>query len=242
MRPFRLRVSNKYYKYIYINIYINTLFLGLKCDEINTETGRSASYRIQGQLYHHIGSMNPVNVDKPNDLQVYFINDIIRETERRLDLISETSDNLLRVFDLLREHNRHVNTFTHCKEYMAAHTTDDYTLVYVDTSRPSGEHIGLNVPNCDEMEILLHMDVPFKRDIILRYLDDSLTSLSDLNPKYDSPQYPLLFPYGDDTFHIDIKVAVQTRPISTREYGENRYRIPIAKRSPISTVYFRCIY
>ena len=28
----------------------------------------------------------------------------------------------------------------------------------------------------------------------------------------------MLFPYGDDTFHIDIKVAGQTKPIATREY------------------------
>ena len=76
----------------------------------------------------------------------------------------------------------------------------------------------LNVPHCDEISILLPNDVPFKRDIILRNLDGNLKSISDLNPKYAILQYPLLFPYGDDTFHIDIKVAGQTKPISTREY------------------------
>ena len=95
-------------------------FLGLRCDEINTETGRSASYRIQGQLYHRIGSINPVNIERPNDLQVYFIDDSIRQAERRRDLISETLtlDKLQRIADILRRHNRHVNTFKHCKEYM----------------------------------------------------------------------------------------------------------------------------
>ena len=44
--------------------------------------------------------MNPVNVDRPNDLQVYFIDDSIREAERRRDLISETLtlDNLLPIY------------------------------------------------------------------------------------------------------------------------------------------------
>ena len=140
--------------------------------------------------------MNSVNVDRPNDLQVHFIDDSIREAERRRDLISETLrlDKLQRIADILRAHNRHVNTFKHCKEYMNAHTTDHYTLVYVDTARPGGEHIGcLNVPHCDEISILLPNDAPFKRDIILRNVDDSLKSISDLNPKYDSLQYPLYF-------------------------------------------------
>ena len=58
---------------------------------------------------------------------------------------------------------------------MAYHTTDDYTLVYVDNARPGGEHSEcLNVPHCDEIAILLPSDVPFKRDIILRNLDGSL--------------------------------------------------------------------
>jgi len=45
------------------------------------------------------------------------------------------------------------------------------------------------------------------RDILLHYRDESLQCISELYRGYDPLQYPLLFSYGTDGWHINLKLA-----------------------------------
>ena len=45
-------------------------------------------------------------------------------------------------------------------------------------------------------------------DIILRLRGGGLRRISHLNPAYSTLQYPILFPNGEDGWHIDIPTHV----------------------------------
>ena len=44
------------------------------------------------------------------------------------------------------------------------------------------------------------------RDIIIQDKTDTLQRITKLHPSYMTLQYPLLFPYGEDGFRIDLKI------------------------------------
>lgn len=43
------------------------------------------------------------------------------------------------------------------------------------------------------------------RDVIVEHKDEGLMRISELHPLFMSMQYPLLFPYGEDGFHPNIR-------------------------------------
>ena len=45
---------------------------------------------------------------------------------------------------------------------------------------------------------------PINRDIVLKLHDKTLQSISETHPSYDPLHYVLLFPRGDDGWHINI--------------------------------------
>ena len=73
--------------------------------------------------------------------------------------------------------------------------------------RPEGVHRGrLNVPAVQEVAaIIAGGEFGGKRDIILETRDARLKRISETHRSYDALQYPLLLPYGDDGYSIDIK-------------------------------------
>ena len=46
-----------------------------------------------------------------------------------------------------------------------------------------------------------------ERDIIIEHKSEGLKRISDLHPSFMAMQYPLLFPYGEDGYHTDMKYA-----------------------------------
>ncbi|XP_026398220.1 uncharacterized protein LOC113293999 [Papaver somniferum] len=59
-----------------------------------------------------------------------------------------------------------------------------------------------------------------KRDIIIQEKNGLLKDISELHPSYMALQYPLLFPYGEDGFHIDIPYDKQTKIVFNDEIGD----------------------
>src|ERR1044071_5910281 len=64
-----------------------------------------------------------------------------------------------------------------------------------------------NLPMVSEVAGLIIGDLnekTDKRDIIVQTIDGKLKRVSELHPSYLALQYPLLLPYGDDGYRIDI--------------------------------------
>ena len=49
------------------------------------------------------------------------------------------------------------------------------------------------------------------RDIILRLRAGSLERMTHLHPSYSTPHYPILFPHGEDGWHMDIPAVGERR-------------------------------
>ncbi|CAH1452958.1 unnamed protein product [Lactuca virosa] len=64
-----------------------------------------------------------------------------------------------------------------------------------------------NLPTASEVAALIIGDISDsieKRDIVVQTKNGSLQRISELHPSYLPLQYPLLFPYGDDGYSVDI--------------------------------------
>ena len=64
-----------------------------------------------------------------------------------------------------------------------------------------------NLPTSSEVAALIVGDIDNaleKRDIVVETQTGSLKRISELHPSYLALQYPILFPYGDDGYRIDI--------------------------------------
>jgi len=69
------------------------------------------------------------------------------------------------------------------------------------------------------------------RDIVLQYRNSTLACISELHRGYDPLQYPLIFPYGTDGWHINLKLQ-NTKKLTCRSY----YCYIIMVRTPVSTL------
>jgi len=83
--------------------------------------------------------------------------------------------------------------------------TNDFKLI-IHADEPSNEHRGrYNAPIVDEVAVLL-IDEDYKgpRDIVLNARDGRLQRVSEIHRSYDPLQYPLLFPFGNDGYCVNI--------------------------------------
>lgn len=70
---------------------------------------------------------------------------------------------------------------------------------------PSNQHRGrYNTPsrNNKGVAVILDDDPAGHRDIVLKQYDNVLHRINEMHPAYDALQYPLLFPGGEDGYHI----------------------------------------
>ena len=64
-----------------------------------------------------------------------------------------------------------------------------------------------NLPTASEVAVLIVGDIDESfdnRDIVVETKTGALKRISELHPSYLALQYPLLFPYGDDGYRVDI--------------------------------------
>ena len=57
-----------------------------------------------------------------------------------------------------------------------------------------------------------------QRDIIIEHRSEGLKRINDLHQSFMAMQYPLLFFYGEDDYHIDIKYVRSPK----KERGKNK--------------------
>ena len=71
------------------------------------EPGWMPTFKVQGQVYHTLGSLNPEEGNEEKYLQVYFMGDTIQQANRRSTIIPGTKMNILGPLQqMLHSHNR----------------------------------------------------------------------------------------------------------------------------------------
>ena len=164
------------------------------CNEVSM-AGFNPSFRIQGQVYHLIGSMVPTAGESPKFAQIYFIDNRESEVAARCAIVDGLRPDIVtdsRINELLINENRYVEIFKLAKEIFEQQESP--TNIINANKRPSGEHSRrYNSPVSDKIAVLMLNNNISNRDVVLHYRDGDLRHISELHRSYDPLQYPLLF-------------------------------------------------
>ena len=171
------------------------------------EPGFMPTFRVQEQIYHNIGPLTPAAEEQPQFVQVYFIDDRGQQADARLAWQIDRDSQLNRhttlcLQDMLHEHNEHVRIF---KTALDQRTPDmpDYRVVIRADRVPQGQHQRtFNAPSGNDVAAILPEGQDGYRDIVLSNRDDTIKRITEIHRSYDSLQYPLLFPRGEDGYTI----------------------------------------
>ena len=196
--------------------------------------GFNPSFRIQGQVYHLISSIVPTQDESHKFAQIYFIVHENSEVATRSAIVDGLKSDIIRGINrLLHEDNTYVEMFKVAKEiFEEEDTLTNVKIVINEAKRPLGEHSRrYNRPLSDDIAVLMPNDATSNRDIVLHYRDGGLQRISELHRGYDPLQYPLLFPYGTDGWHISLKLQ-NGRKLTAMVY----YRYHIMVRQTVSVL------
>ena len=101
---------------------------------------KGPNFKIQGKLYHAIGSLIPNDQSKPKFLQLYFY-DTDEATDHRLDLMPRLCPNILKqLTDILQISNSYVKSFK--AAYECVNEEDELKIILLGDKKkiPSGQH------------------------------------------------------------------------------------------------------
>lgn len=163
------------------------------------------TFKIQGQVYHRIGALLPVNDEDYKFLQIYFIGDSVREAGVRCSNFEDLDFNIvLSLQEMLHRENAYVKDFKSVLETETARSPDFQVIIHADKV-PSGAHAGrFNAPTSNEVALLFAGQQFERLDIVLHSRTGQLKRISETHRSYDALQYPLLFCRGEDGYSIQI--------------------------------------
>lgn len=186
------------------------------CDLSSDGRNFETTFKIQGQVYHKIGSLMPMPNEDPKFLQIYFMGSCEERVTTRCqyNFIEQAEERAIVVLlEIFLENRNHL-----FKRVSPQLKNDNYQIVIKADKVPSGEHAGrFNAPTVDEVAIIMVGDPVDNRSIKITHRDNTVSRISDIHRLYDALQYPLIFWQGQDEYHINIK---QCDPINGNELSK----------------------
>ncbi|XP_022040344.1 uncharacterized protein LOC110942890 [Helianthus annuus] len=190
--------------------------MGGKVDSTVNRGNAPFCFRISGENYHTIGGLMPNNVAQPKFCQLY-IYDTENELSNRQPIFSRSEDASSSYFatldrkliehikDVLDNDNELVKTYRRARDSLQDSPYVNLKLCLIGTREKDGRTY--NLPTAGEIAALIVGDIENvidNRDIVVETQTGTLKRISELHPSYLALQYPILFPYGDDGYRIDI--------------------------------------
>lgn len=186
--------------------------------------GWMPTFRVQGKIFHRIGSLLPQPDVQPQYLQIYFIGDSADQVDLRTNRFKDTKREIVANFQrLFNEHNRLIRSFKTALEHMPS---DEHKVAIRADKTPDGEHERLfNAPTENEVAIVLVDGRESRRDIIIQRRDSRLQRIDEMHPCYDALAYPIIFWKGNETYdyttmkRVDpVNGEVTTKKLSTMDF------------------------
>nr|GEX90409.1 reverse transcriptase domain-containing protein [Tanacetum cinerariifolium] len=209
--------------------------------EINDGRGPYA-FQINGHNHHRIGTLLPTHTNgRPRFAQLY-IYDTEHEVDNRLYALNITSpsgvvDNNLcslvqDLITMLDMHNPLVQSFRMAKDRFVQSSIQPVTLRLIGTLQRTG--CQYNLPTASQVAALIPGDgnPTESHDVIIEEPGNEenrngVKRSSELHPSFMALQYLLLFPYGEDGFHLHIPLnSMRTK----NSYYLNNSSVTIPRR------------
>uniref|UniRef100_A0A2N9J2K3 ATP-dependent DNA helicase n=1 Tax=Fagus sylvatica TaxID=28930 RepID=A0A2N9J2K3_FAGSY len=197
-----------------IRIY-NSLFaftsLGGSVD--NSVNNGSAPYvfRLNGQNHHRIGSLIPVDGQRPKFAQLYIYDTENEVTNRIGSIIGDNSRNTVDqdivagLLEMLDQCNSLVKYFRMARDRFNESEIHDVRIRLIGNRNSDGRQY--NFPTTSEVAAIIVGDFNIEscnRDIIVENRSLGLQRINGSHPSFMALQYPLLFPYGEDGYMFGI--------------------------------------
>lgn len=221
----------------------NSLFqftsLGGKVDKkINNGRGPYC-FKLNGQNYHLIVSLTPTMGQSPKFCQLY-VYDTENEIQNRMNAVPGTDqldpEIVQGLLDMLDQNNKLAEGYRMARDRFNLNEPDEFDLLLVSSKSESGRPNQIGPSN--EVAALIVADsddnCPF-RDIVVQTKQMYLKRVFETCKHFVQLQYPLLFPYGDDGFHLNIplhgkKKVVPSDADSDLHPDETRHRSTVTMR------------
>ena len=189
--------------------YNNALALAsFGCDE-KFLSGFNPTFTVQGQLCHRIGNLLPAPGDSPKFAQIFF-HDSDMEVTNRLHHLNDLQDTVLIDFqNQLHTINNYVQSFQSAIE-ICREDSEVQIVLHADKKQQHGHARTYNLPATSEVSAILigSGNGSGNLDIILRCRStdgQELRRISTCHRSYDPLHYTVMFPYGCDGWHLNMK-------------------------------------
>jgi hypothetical protein len=191
---------------------------------------------IQGELHHRGGSLFPSPDCPPTYAQLYFYDPRAALEHRHQQNLGLNNETMHLLQDMLLLHHRYAAVYQHAFEILEHYDPIDDVSIRLRVT-PTHDSRRYNLPVADEVAVILPgVDGPniqqSQRDIVLHRRAGGLQVISSLHPAYVPLYYVLLFPYGENGWHPDLRLQgdggsrrlTQTRYVAYRlQVRENEY-------------------
>ena len=176
-------------------------------------------FRIHGQIYHSTSALHPADGDSPQFAQIYIL-DSEEALSQRMQYSANTGclPNLMKD---LGELMQNINPFADAWKMMRDFEIEEESKAKAEgreycpvtmtiINDKNNDQRRYNAPKCNEVAIVFQNamgEPPFNRDISIHSKSDHRTQrISFLHKKCDALSYPLLFPYGDSGWKVNLSV------------------------------------
>jgi len=206
----------------HIRQYNNSLAMASIGIHEHSMPGFSPVVKLQGKIYHRIGSLLPNDDDHPKFVQIWFHDsDKLYNRLRHNPMLD--AGILTELQNLLREINPYIYSL---KSAIELTNSDNSIKMVIDArKRPSDEHIRrYNLPEASEVSVILpgeHMD---HLNVLLHQHHGTLQAITELHRSYDPLHYVLMFPYGEG-YKLNIPHRTGRGSVSPTEFA--RYRLQV---------------
>ena len=204
--------------------------LGVNLDkEISNARRGVYTFRIQGVVHHYIGQLTPREGEAPSFAQIYIHDGTAEgEIENRLKHLGEASLPELRGLQaLMHEVKPYVRYFKHGIELMRAQGGTDVRMIIRADGVPDPRRY--NAPTAPEVAVIMpgdgYSEGVASRDIVLHARTGGLQRITECNCAYDSLHYVLLFPTGDNGWHLKIPHSRGKGDVTALEYYSSRLMV-----------------
>ena len=172
------------------------------------DSGFMPTFKVQGQIYHQIGSLLPIADNNFSFLQIYFMNNRDSEIDQRCAISRGMKREIIsNLRDLFHQRNALVNLFKIALDKMPS--TNCKIVIRADKT-PAGEHERrFNAPTTEDVAIVIVGTEFERRDIIIEQRDSKLQRVAETHKSYDALQYPIIFWQGENGYNFKIMKIIQ---------------------------------
>ena len=175
-------------------------------------------FRVSGQIYHQIGGFCPSGLDTPRFLQMY-VYDTDHEVQHRLshfraqERLALREDIVEGLIGFLNHHNALVQLFRTARDKLQEADIPEFQIRLFGVARANQYEL----PTADSIGAIVYDGGPESitdYDVVIERHSREPENVNKLHPTYMSLQFPLLFIYGEEGYHLNLMLRDLDAPDS----------------------------